>query len=268
VPVVTTASAPAGSDEPKSAAGYASRGADLLSRQQYPQAVEAFSRAVAIDPADPEHLIDLAHAHVWNHQRDLAMTDLDQALKLRPDNVRALMGRGALRLGNKDISGAQSDFDAALSHDSSVRTEVADDYSVAGLYEQAIANYDQWIASHPRNADLAQPLNGRCWARALLGRDLDKALADCNESLRLWSGRPGTLDTRGLVFLRMGELDEAIADYTAALKLQPNIAWSLYGRGLAKRLKGQTAAGDADIAAAVAIQPQIADEAKKNGIGS
>jgi tetratricopeptide (TPR) repeat protein len=136
------------------------------------------------------------------------------------------------------------------------------------MLNAALADYDLWIDSHPKNEDLARPLNGRCWARAMWGHDLDKALADCNEALKLWPGAPQVLDSRGLVFLRMNQPDKAIADYDAALKLAPRIPWSLYGRGLAKQLQGHKAEGDADIAAAVAIAPHIADEARKNGIGS
>jgi tetratricopeptide (TPR) repeat protein len=155
-----------------------------------------------------------------------------------------------------------------LSHDPSVGLRVADAYARAGDFDAALAGYDVWIASHPKNEDLAKPLNGRCWVRALSGHELDKALADCNEALKLWPGAPQVLDSRGLVFLRLKQPDKAIADYDAALKLMPASAWSLYGRGLAKQLQGHKAEGDVDIAAAIAIAPRIADEVRKSGIGS
>jgi tetratricopeptide (TPR) repeat protein len=68
------------------------------------------------------------------------------------------------------------------------------------------------------------------------------------------------------VHLRRGELDLAIADYNEALKLQPKGAWSLYGRGLAKKRLGQTAEGEADIQAAVAIDPNLPRQASKIGL--
>ena len=88
-----------------------------------------------------------------------------------------------------------------------------------------------------------------------MGRDLDKALADCNTALRLRPGTANMLDSRGLVRLRMGDLDKAIADYDAALATAPKMAWSLYGRGVAEQRKGLTSRGEADIAAAAAINP-------------
>ncbi len=128
--------------------------------------------------------------------------------------------------------------------------------------------FDLWIKAHPDDSRQPAALNGRCWSRAQLGQDLDKALADCNAALRLSPNNAAALDSRGLVRLRRGEIDLAIADYDAALTLQPKSAWSLYGRGLAKLKKGMTAEGQADIAAATALQPGLPQEAKARGIGA
>ena len=252
--------------DPSDAAGFAHRGATDLARGLTAQAVADFGRAAALEPTNPQPLYDRARAQLDLGQRDLALADLDRALKLRPDDANALVLRGRVRLESGDTDRATADFDAALKQDPSLRLEVAAAYSGAGRFEQSLAHLDQWIASHPRDADLAEPLNGRCWTRALWGHDLDKALADCNQALRLWPGAPSVLDSRGLVFLRTGQLDKAISDYTAALKLEPHLAWSLYGRGLARLRQGQKIAGDADVAAARAIRPKIAEEAAKYGV--
>jgi tetratricopeptide (TPR) repeat protein len=129
-----------------------------------------------------------------------------------------------------------------------------------------VTQLDQWIAENPHDERLAGGLNDRCWARAQLGIDLDKALADCNAALRLNPGDPTTLDSRGLVQLRLGDFDKSIADYDAALRLRPNAAWSLYGRGLAELRKGLSAPGQADIKAATVIDPRLPDEARTAGL--
>ncbi len=109
-------------------------------------------------------------------------------------------------------------------------------------------------------------LNGRCWARALAGHDLDKAIGDCDRALRLRPKTAAFLDSRGLARLRNGDLDKALADYNAALALEPNMAWSLYGRGIAEHRKGMTAQGKADIDAAIALQKDLPERAKKIGL--
>jgi tetratricopeptide (TPR) repeat protein len=147
---------------------------------------------------------------------------------------------------------------------------------MVGQHEDAQGLYDRWLADHPRPERLPEnspilaqqvaALNGACWSRAVLKRDLDTALADCDAGLKLRPKGPGLLDSRGLVHLQKGEFDLAIADYDAALKLEPKAANSLYARGVAKVRKGATAEGKADEQAALVINARIADQARRNGI--
>ena len=99
----------------------------------------------------------------------------------------------------------------------------------------------------------------------MIAGDLQQALSDCNESLRLRADDPNTLDSRGYAYFKLGQFDAAIADFDAAIARAPKLASSLYGRGLARMRKGDTA-GDADIAAAKALQANIAEEQARYGI--
>jgi tetratricopeptide (TPR) repeat protein len=161
---------------------------------------------------------------------DRAIADYTEAIRLDPKDAIAFLARGSA-------------------------------YSAKREFARAITNFDQALRL---DAKSAAALNSRCWARAMIGQ-LDQALADCNESLRL-SGDPYTLDSRGLVYLKLGRFDPAIADYTAVLKEIPEFADSLYGRGLAKRKKGDAAGGEADVAAAKALRPDVAEEFAKYGV--
>jgi tetratricopeptide (TPR) repeat protein len=97
---------------------------------------------------------------------------------------------------------------------------------------------------------------------------LDQALKDCNESLRLRPNDANTLDSRGLVYLKLSNLDKAIDDYDAVVKLNPKAAGSLYGRGIAKQKKGDRAGGKADIVAAKAARPEIAELFVRYGVAT
>jgi tetratricopeptide (TPR) repeat protein len=96
--------------------------------------------------------------------------------------------------------------------------------------------------------------NDRCWARAVAMIDLDAALADCNEALRLRPDYVAALDSRAFIHLRSGRFRDAIADYDAALAASPSDHYSLYGRGIAKLRSGDNQGGQADIAASKAVQ--------------
>ena len=108
--------------------------------------------------------------------------------------------------------------------------------------------------------------NSRCWAKAVVGEKLQQALADCNESLRLAPNTADTIDSRGFVYLKLGEFDKSLADYNDALRLNPSLVSSLYGRGLVRMRKGDSAGANADMAAAKALQPTIAQDFAVYGI--
>jgi tetratricopeptide (TPR) repeat protein len=76
--------------------------------------------------------------------------------------------------------------------------------------EEAVAAYTEAI-----NADskYAVAYNNRCWARVIVGQQLQQALADCNESLRILPNDADTLDSRGFAHLKLDQLDDAIVDF-------------------------------------------------------
>ncbi len=200
-----------------------------------------------------------------------ALADLDRTLELDPGNVDARMTRAALRIEVPDKAEARDDIDAAeklVAKPSDKRLEIGALYEQVDAFDDAVAQFDLWIQAHPDDSRRGEALNDRCWARAQMGRELDKALADCNTALRLQPHTAMILDSRGLVHLRMGDLDKAIADYDAGLALAPRMAWSLYGRGIAETRKGLKSQGDADLAAAAAINPKLPDRAKALGVSA
>ena len=200
---------------------------------------------------------------------ELALADFDAALKLKPDHVPSLLARAFLRL-ESDRPAAIADMEAVdrlLPKEAVERLELGSFYERADLLPAALVQYSKWIDSHERiDVRMPQTLNSRCWTRALLGQELQAALSDCNDAVKGQSKHPAFLDSRGLVYLRLGNYDKAIADYDAALAMQPKIAWSHYGRGIARTRKGLTAEGKADIAEASTLSPKIAEIASSHGI--
>jgi tetratricopeptide (TPR) repeat protein/predicted aspartyl protease len=254
--------------DPTDAAGYARRGAAYAARRDFEHAIADLTRANELDPKEASYLSRRGVARWNNDEATLALADFDEALKLKPDDIDALLWRVRVRLGNHDIAGATTDLaalDRVAPKQANVRLEIADDYVRTDMLEVALVQFDLWIAAHPDDANLPDAKNGRCWVRALLGTDLDKALKDCNDALRMIKSAE-FLDSRGLVLLRLGDYDKAMVDYDASLNLKPGDAWSLYGRGIGRLRKGMAAQGQADIDAAKAITPSIAEEAKRHGL--
>jgi tetratricopeptide (TPR) repeat protein len=254
----------------KTAAEFQRRGQASAARQAFPAAIADFTRAIELEPTEGTHYHSRAMARLANRQPALAMGDLDQALKHKPDDVPALVARGQLYVSTHDLGRARADFEAAmkLSPDNTdLPVEIGLAYAQGGAFETAIQQFDGWVVAHPKAADLAQVLSMRCWTRAVWGKELEKALADCDAALR-GERVSAVMENRGLVLLRLGRVDEAIKQYDAAIRAQPKAAWALYGRGLAELKKGQKAEGEADIRAATAIAPNLPQDAKRYGLAA
>lgn len=258
-----------GDPAPTDAAGFSRRGAAYAARHRLDDAVADFSRAIDLAPTEGRYRHQRAMARLALRQPALAMTDLDQALTLDPGDADSHIVRARLRLARRDTAGAIADLDAAARSEApsaDARLAIAQLYSSADALDPAVAQFDLWIAAHRADSGRPSALNGRCWALAQLDRDLDRALADCNEAVRARPGNAAYLDSRALVHLRRGALDKALADYNATLAIDPRARWSLYGRGIVERRRGDTKRGDADIAAAVALDPGLPARAAALGL--
>jgi tetratricopeptide (TPR) repeat protein len=254
---------------PTDAEGFARRGAAAMSGRRFEEAIADFDQAIARAPAEARFLRQRAAARLANRQPLLAAADLDKALSIASDDIEAREMRAALKLGTRDPDGAREDIlalDKLLPPTSGARLQLASMADAAGLQEVGLANENAWLKSHPEDAQRPTALNGRCWARAQLNRELKEALADCNAALKARPNTAAYLDSRALVKLRLGDLAGARADYDAAVQIQPHNAWSLFMRGVAKRRAGDAAGGEADRRAALAIAPDVARRAAKIGI--
>jgi tetratricopeptide (TPR) repeat protein len=173
-------------------------------------------------------------AHRIKEDKERAIADYTEAIRLNPKNVDAFSNRaGAYR-------GSSGDRALAL----------------------AIADYDAVIRLDPKHTSA---LYNRGFAHHTKG-DYDRAIADYNEAIRLGYQNPdGPLSYRGHAYFCKKDFVRAIADYDAALKLNSRNVESLYARGLAKKKRGD-AGGDADMAAALAMREFVARQLAGYGV--
>lgn len=229
--------------------------------------VHACSEVVASSEAEParkaEALMMRARQRAALSQDVRAIADFGRALRLDASLVDAYVERGQLHQGRGAYDMAVRDYDAALVLQPNMPLAV--ERREAALREREQSGFDggdgddldlltQMLAADPNNAAL---WNNRCWTRAVAGEELEFALSDCNEAIRLAPRYAAALDSRGLVHIKREEYLEAIADYDAALAIEPNYGHYLYGRGIARQRLGQTAAAQADFEAAQRADPGI-----------
>src|SRR6202011_3786906 len=88
----------------------------------------------------------------------------------------------------------------------------------------ALAAWRATASSRRRLHDVSVSLNDRGWARVIIGQQLQQALLDCSESLRIRPNDADTLGSRGFAYLKLGRLDNAVVDFHAALKINSKLA--------------------------------------------
>ncbi|WP_233503675.1 DUF3857 domain-containing protein [Sphingomonas psychrotolerans] len=228
-------------------------------------AIADLTKAIALEPTVERYLW---RSRLYSALKDdaHAMTDARAALEIDPGSASAV-GRVAALLaeqGKRDealamlAERADQGGDEKNNYVSSQATLLSD----GGRVDEGLALLDTMIAASPGKADL---LNSRCWLKATGNVALDTALKDCSKAIELAESPASILDSRGLVYFRLGRMGDALADFDAALEQVPDMAASLYMRGVIRKRAG-TAGGDADLAAARMIAPRIDEDYARYGI--
>lgn len=89
------------------------QGRDLLQQNNYQGAVDAFSRAIGIDPSMAQAYVGRATAYVYENNTQAALQDYNQALQMTPELAEALYNRGVLLAQTGDAQGAIRDLQRA-----------------------------------------------------------------------------------------------------------------------------------------------------------
>ena len=238
------------------------RGQTSLDRADYREAVECFSRAIALRPDVAAGYRARARAYRELGQRTDALNDLDRAIKLKTDDLGLYLDRAELLLRQHSYDGAVADCDRLLAADpksAQVLGLRGDCYAAAGESEKALADFtaaiDLVVGSDP---DAAAEFHRR---RATLYLELENVPAcvrDCDAALRLNPAAPGVHRLRGLAQREAGNVEAADADLTHALELAPAAPLTLLARASARFDLGRVAEAAADCDAALALEPDSA----------
>jgi tetratricopeptide (TPR) repeat protein len=230
---------------------------------RHEDAVEAIDGAIALAP-EPYMYLNRADIRPFG-DIDARLADVEQALTMDPGFTAALAMKANLLSRKGDHAGAANTYDAIVAKEPSVP-----DYLVArGIERWRMGKQDDarkdFAAAH-ENAVGAMQLNNLCYEKAVAGADLELALKECDESLRLAPNSAPILDSRATVYLQMGRYKEAKADYDRALATFPTMAPSLLGRAIAKLRLGDESGARADAAAARKASSSIVETLRTRGL--
>ena len=110
-----------------------------------------------------------------------------------------------------------------------------DDHYRQGELDEALADYTEAIRLDPKNAEA---YNNRALTYNRKG-ELDKAITDFNDAIKIKPNTPRLYNNRGLAYAKKGNFDKAISDFTEAIKLDSRHIESYGARAYAYSLKGE-----------------------------
>lgn len=264
---------------PDSAPAYYLRG---LVRQQtghFEAALADFNRANDLNPDDSDTLVGRAYSRMLRedqakslpklttqtqflpcdaqypensftrfHSQEVAeqvLTDLNEAIRLNPDNSRAYCYRAYYWCGLGEVDQSLADSDESIRLNAEywpVYLNRARMRALRHRWDEAVADYERLIELNPNSIEAHYERAIIFWKRELI----DQALADVDAAINLAPDRYMPYKLRGMLRCQQGELVGGISDYNEALKMNPR-DFEIYGqRGMARVRKGDYLKGVLD----------------------
>lgn len=252
---------------PDEVSGYTSRASFRAGIGDRKGALADYSRAIAIEPSVDLYLHRAGIAYELNDVAG-AFADAEAARKLDPASTDAIQRVAYLKAERGDLAGAVALLDEriALGGDTknALRGAKAEIVGIFGDPAESVKIWDALIAEKPGSPSL---LNGRCWVKGTRTLLLETALKDCTEAIELSSKTTAALDSRAMVWYRLGRDQEALRDLDAVLAAVPGQAASRYLRAIVLTRLHRDADAAKDFALARRLSPEIDREYARFGLG-
>lgn len=127
--------------------------------------------------------------------------------------------------------------------------------ALAGDLDRALGDLTEAIRLAPSEAD-AYLIRAEAWR---VRGDLKKTLADCDAVLRLDPKSTSALVLRAAAWAETKEYDKSIADYSEAIRRDPQVVPAYFGRAAVEGEKGEIDKAIADLNTAIQLNPRLHD---------
>ena len=247
-------------DRPTDAQVLLARGHTSLEQADYREAVECFSRAIALRP-DVAGYRARARAYRELGQRTDALNDLDRAIRLKADDLPLYLERADLLFRQHSYDAALADCDRLVTADpnwAAVRALRGDCHAAGGDTDKALSDYTAAITAAGDDPVAAADVHRRRAALYLDGDNAAAAARDCDAALRLDPSNAKAYRVRGMAHREAGDFAAADADLTRALELDADTPLTLLARATVRFDLGDPAAAAADCDKALTLDPDNA----------
>lgn len=264
--VTTLFKAAVSESEPEDISALAGQASFLKGIGDYPGAIASWTQAIAKAPS-AENYVNRANLEVQTGDLAAAAKDAEAARALDPSDVGALNLAADIAARRGDLTSGVAKLDERISLAGKEKDGILLDRAMLiasyGDVQEGLAQMDTLIAKKPGNPEL---LNARCWAKASRQVQIDTALKDCTSAIELTDNSAPILDSRAVVWLRMGRLDAALSDLDAALLQNPSQGETRLVRAIVLKKLGRMAEAQRELASARRLLPNVENEYKRHGL--
>lgn len=196
--------------DPDSSLAYSDRGILWREKKDIDRAIADFTEAIRIEALPKSDLPGPGYVNVYTNRGlawqakgdfDHALADYSEAIKFDSRNAEAFYYRAQVHAAKHEFDDAISDLDAAVRLD----WPRVEPNRTNAYYLRGAAHYDRYMY-------------GSEWVEPV---DLEKAIADFTEVIRLLPQNIPAYRARGMAWNVNGDRDHAIADFTKAVELNP-----------------------------------------------
>ncbi|MCL2260359.1 MAG: tetratricopeptide repeat protein [Fibromonadales bacterium] len=262
-------------ENPNFLEAYIARGTlSLLSGENLQQALDDFSKAIALSQKDPELYICRSNAYIKMGNSQKAIEDSTKAIELDANRVLAYVNRAEMYMQMEEYQKAINDLDKAVAIDPSA----PDPYFKRGAIHAHLHNSDKAINDLSKVIELHAP-NETCITaygiRALTYLKMNeykKAIDDYSKAIELHAHNEmnetivEAYNNRALAYLNMNEYQKAIDDYSKVIDFMPNEKNAYFNRSLAYMNLEKANEAFADCNKVIELAPEYADVYVKRGI--
>lgn len=196
-----------------------------------------------------------------------ALADAESARALDPSSMDATGRVSEIKAERGDLAAALALIDQRIALGGNLRNSYrelrAQLLGEYGSAAESLALYDSLIADKPGSPSL---MNARCWVKGTRQVMLDTALKDCTAAIELANDTAGALDSRALVWFRLGKYQEALTDLDAALAASPDQPASRFMRAIVLAKLHREPEAAKELAIARRLLPRIDKEYARYGI--
>ena len=239
-------------------AEFIARGTAHFQDHDYDRAIEAYTRAISLDPQNARAYALRSWAHLYRGDKQSSyIEDAQKAVALAPNLAlgHAMLAAGYGHTGELDRGLIEANNAIEIDPKEAMAYAARGSaYARSQDYDRASADYAKAIEIDPK---FARAYNYRGFAYTVK-RDYNRAIADFNKAIEIDPKEAIAYHNRGFAYGTMKDYDRAIADFNKAIEIDPKYSLAYNYRGLIYYYKLNYGQAIADYTKAIEIDPQLA----------